>query len=70
VAVRFEDRAQLGRDARELVAKLHTGEASFARFGETGFEAGFATNLDHVIIGPADGVCTDADHSSCSLEKT
>ncbi len=63
----FQDRPQFVGGARKLVAKLHAGEPGRTCLLEAGFQRNVAADFQHVIIGPADWVRPDTDHSCFPL---
>src|SRR5215831_6579278 len=64
--VRFEDRAQNRRIAREFVAELDPFEPRQTRLGEAGFERRGAAQFGHVVIAPADRADAEAyGHGLC-----
>lgn len=57
------------RLARKFVAQLHALEARLARLGQAGLERCLAANLLQIIVRPADGVRSDTDRHSSSLDQ-
>ena len=53
------------RLARKLVAELHALEAGFLGLGQANLQRRLTAELQHVVVGPADGIGPDADRHDC-----